>query len=260
MDIQLVMFKADGERRDFPITKEVTVLGRKHTVDLRVPIPSVSREHFQIERTDDALVIRDLGSSNGTFVNNRRVQEVELSPGDVISVGQVHFTVVIDGEPDEIEPIKTVLSPAAGDVEPTDEKPIAPDRVSELASAVAEIDDDEHTLADEDEDIDEMVTLLEADDDEDEAGETPTPPAPKGKSKAKPTERAEEPVPAADDDEAGEFDPLEVLSQSDDDDEDDDPFAALEALASVEDDDDEDDANDALSELAEASNDEDTKE
>ena len=113
MQASLIMFKADGERREFPLTKAVTVVGRKNTCELRIPLSSVSRQHFKIERNGDKLTLRDLGSSNGTYYNNERVLEAELEPGDQIRVGPVTFVTVIDGKPGDIQPIRTVL-PSSG--------------------------------------------------------------------------------------------------------------------------------------------------
>jgi len=48
--------------------------------------------------------IRDLGSSNGTYVNGHKVDDVELSPGDVIEIGTLLFVVRIDGDPAVIDP------------------------------------------------------------------------------------------------------------------------------------------------------------
>jgi pSer/pThr/pTyr-binding forkhead associated (FHA) protein len=113
MEVSLVMFKADGQRKEFPLHKSVVTLGRKHTCDLRIPIPSVSREHCRLEVDDEAVVIRDLGSSNGTAVNDEPIQEARLSPGDKITIGPVHFVVTVDGEPADIHPVKTIISPPA---------------------------------------------------------------------------------------------------------------------------------------------------
>lgn len=135
MQVTLVMFKADGQRSEFPLTKPLTVLGRKHTCELRIPIPSVSREHCQVELRGDSVVLRDLGSSNGTVVNDKPVKERQLEPGDVITIGPVHFVVTIDGEPAEIEPIKTVL-PGAG-IETAD----TPEDAMAASDALAESDD-----------------------------------------------------------------------------------------------------------------------
>jgi len=111
------MFKADGERRDFPVNKDTVVIGRKNTCDLRIPLSSVSRQHFQIEQQGDTLTLRDLGSSNGTYHNDERKMEVELAAGDKIRVGPVTFVVVIDGKPEDVEPVTTVLPADSGEIE-----------------------------------------------------------------------------------------------------------------------------------------------
>ncbi|MEX0655598.1 MAG: FHA domain-containing protein [Phycisphaeraceae bacterium] len=112
MDVLLVMFKSDGARRDFQITKDRVIVGRKTDCDLRIPLSSVSRHHCEltIDREQQQVALRDLGSSNGTYHNNVRVQEAVLAAGDEVMVGPVVFTVVIDGQPEEIEPVRTVLN------------------------------------------------------------------------------------------------------------------------------------------------------
>ncbi len=105
MEVKLVMFKSDGQRKDFPLTKPVTTIGRGRECDLQVPVTNVSRRHCEIVIDDDEVDIRDLGSSNGTFVNNKRVTEAELDAGYRITLGPVIFTVWIDGYPKQIEPV-----------------------------------------------------------------------------------------------------------------------------------------------------------
>ena len=144
MDAMLVMFRSDGQKRDFALTHQTTIVGRKNTCDLRIPLSSVSREHCQIEVRDDSLYLRDLGSSNGTFYNDERVQETELQAGDRIKVGPVNFAVVIDGEPADLEPIATVLT--ARDVvgaEESDAVPAGDDGPAQLDAADIELDLDD---------------------------------------------------------------------------------------------------------------------
>ena len=107
MDVKLVMFKRDGQRKDFPVQGEVTVIGRGENCDLRVPILSVSRQHCELHMSAGRIKVKDLASSNGTYVNNTRVNEVDLKPGDRIAVGPIVFTVQVDGQPEEISPVKT---------------------------------------------------------------------------------------------------------------------------------------------------------
>jgi len=107
MDLRLVIFKASGQRKDLPISNSVTVVGRGEDCGLRVPLKSVSRRHCEIAVGEDEVVVRDLGSSNGTYVNNHRVAETPLKAGDRMVIGPVVFTVQIDGQPEEVQPVKT---------------------------------------------------------------------------------------------------------------------------------------------------------
>lgn len=118
----LVMFRSDGTRQDFSIKPgKRYVIGRKDNADLRIPLASVSREHAAIffDEEEDELVIEDLGSSNGTTVNGEKSKRCELSPGDVILVGDVPLQVVIDGHPADVQPISVSkprpAEPAAAD-------------------------------------------------------------------------------------------------------------------------------------------------
>lgn len=99
MQVVLVMFREDGERRSFSITHDLTIIGRREDCDLRIPIGDVSRKHCRLLLNEDGLRVEDLGSSNGTLVNGRRVQESILQAGDRLNVGPVAFTVQIDGQP-----------------------------------------------------------------------------------------------------------------------------------------------------------------
>ena len=106
MDVKLVMFKPDGRRKDIPITAGTTVIGRGENCDLRVPLLSVSRRHCEVGFDDDVVKVKDLASSNGTYVNNGRVNESTLQAGDRLVIGPVVFTVQIDGVPEEISPVQ----------------------------------------------------------------------------------------------------------------------------------------------------------
>lgn len=110
MNVKLVMFKENGERKDFDLDAEVTVIGRKEDCDLRVPLAEVSRRHAQVTLKGGKVMLRDLGSANGTYVNNRRINEQELAAGDHVVVGPVVFTVQVDGKPPTIRPVKTKLA------------------------------------------------------------------------------------------------------------------------------------------------------
>lgn len=115
MQVVLVMFRADGDRRSFSVTRDVTVIGRREDCDLRIPLGEISRKHCRLIKDGDTLQIEDLGSSNGTFKNGVRIQSDVLDPGDTLQVGAVTFVVQIDGVPadDELRPIIAATSAAA---------------------------------------------------------------------------------------------------------------------------------------------------
>lgn len=69
-----------------------TVIGRGKEANLKVPLALVSRRHCEIRERDGRLFIRDLGSLNGTFVNNYKItNEQPLLPGELITIGTVTF-------------------------------------------------------------------------------------------------------------------------------------------------------------------------
>jgi pSer/pThr/pTyr-binding forkhead associated (FHA) protein len=106
MQAVLVMFRNDGERRSFSISREMTVIGRRQDCDLMIPLGEISRKHCRIIREGDTLRLEDLGSSNGTFHNGKRIQETVLEAGDTIQVGPVTFVLQVDGVPadDDLKP------------------------------------------------------------------------------------------------------------------------------------------------------------
>jgi hypothetical protein len=70
-------------------------LGRAERANVVVPDPTVSAEHARLERLGDGWVVVDLGSTNGTLVNQALVQgDAALGPGDVLGLGQVRLKVV----------------------------------------------------------------------------------------------------------------------------------------------------------------------
>jgi pSer/pThr/pTyr-binding forkhead associated (FHA) protein len=119
MQVVLVMFKPDGERRSFSVARDVTVVGRREDCDLRIPLGDISRKHCRLIKDGNVLKLEDLGSSNGTYRNGERIQETELSPGDTIQLGPIAFVVQIEGVPeeDEMQPMLRGEAPAQADEE-----------------------------------------------------------------------------------------------------------------------------------------------
>jgi pSer/pThr/pTyr-binding forkhead associated (FHA) protein len=117
MQAVLVMFRSDGERRSFSITRSITVVGRREDCDLRIPLGDVSRKHCRVVMDGDSLRLEDLGSSNGTYHNGVRVEkDADLQAGDSIQVGPVVFVLQVDGVPadEELQPIAVDAATAGG--------------------------------------------------------------------------------------------------------------------------------------------------
>ncbi|MBN2474239.1 MAG: EAL domain-containing protein [Pirellulales bacterium] len=71
---------------EFPFT-----IGRNESSHLQIDSARVSREHAIISREGDQFRIRDLGSTNGTYVNGRQIEEAALADGDVLLIANVEF-------------------------------------------------------------------------------------------------------------------------------------------------------------------------
>ncbi len=101
----------DGSLWVIPIDQSPFVIGRKDGSNLLVAAEEVSRKHAEILETFDGWRIKDCGSTNGTFVNGRRLTENHiLNHGDYITIGGIRFDVV--ETPDDSE-CTQMLSPDA---------------------------------------------------------------------------------------------------------------------------------------------------
>jgi len=69
------------------------VVGRAVTSDVPIYDPTISRRHAELRLTDGGVQVKDLGSSNGTFLNGARVTEAVAGENDVITFGNVAFRV-----------------------------------------------------------------------------------------------------------------------------------------------------------------------
>jgi serine/threonine-protein kinase len=101
MRVVLDVVQGPLKGRSFVFERHDTfIVGRSRFVHCPMPEDSaLSREHFLIEINPPMCELRDLGATNGTFVNNQRVERVRLSSGDLIAAGQSVFRVRVESVP-----------------------------------------------------------------------------------------------------------------------------------------------------------------
>ena len=80
---------AGTQTKSFALTKAHYTVGRAPGSEIELPDDSVSSRHAQLEKTATGWRLTDLQSTNGTFVNERRIDSVELKPGDRVLFGEV---------------------------------------------------------------------------------------------------------------------------------------------------------------------------
>ncbi|HUG54487.1 MAG TPA: EAL domain-containing protein [Vicinamibacteria bacterium] len=74
-------------------------VGRRPSLNLTLPTDSVSTEHAEFYVSGDGLRLRDLGSTNGTFVNRSRIKDSAVREGDVVHFADLQFEVVASAAP-----------------------------------------------------------------------------------------------------------------------------------------------------------------
>ena len=77
--------------KKYHIDRPSLILGRSSKADIQIDQESVSRNHCKIINTGSSIMLRDLGSTNGTYVNDELVDEYVLRDGDFIKVGRSIF-------------------------------------------------------------------------------------------------------------------------------------------------------------------------
>jgi pSer/pThr/pTyr-binding forkhead associated (FHA) protein len=91
---KLVVLTIGLNDRSFEVKPEKSIIGRLDDNPLSLPEPSVSSRHCEVFAKGDDIVVRDLGSTNGTFINERQLEagkDVTLRPGQVLRLGQVEL-------------------------------------------------------------------------------------------------------------------------------------------------------------------------
>ena len=83
-----------GGRLTFRVSPgSIKTVGRARRADFVLDAALVSRLHCRLEAGDEALEVVDLESTNGTFVNDKRVKKAKLGAGDRLRVGRIELTI-----------------------------------------------------------------------------------------------------------------------------------------------------------------------
>ncbi|MFG0333705.1 MAG: FHA domain-containing protein [Maioricimonas sp. JB049] len=129
MSYLLIVDSGKHKGRKLKISHDSAIVGRDEAAGIRIASQEVSRNHCALIPTPEGLVVRDLESSNGTFVNGAPIlRDTILQPGDVLTVGPMSFRL----------PGKPASRPATPDSEPDDPNLSDDDIATWLAGADAE--------------------------------------------------------------------------------------------------------------------------
>lgn len=108
---KLVILNQGMTGRTFELNIERTTVGRVEDNTFQIADGSVSSHHAEIILRGSEILIRDLGSTNGTFINNEKITETVLKPGQTLRFGQVELK-IDDGKPVSAPPPPAPGAPA----------------------------------------------------------------------------------------------------------------------------------------------------
>jgi pSer/pThr/pTyr-binding forkhead associated (FHA) protein len=133
-----------------PITRDVTVVGRREFCDVQINHPGLSKRHCILVRTSGLLVVRDLASTNGTKVKGQKVRWAALLPGDRVSLGGYKVKVYLgpDNTPSPSETKTTAARPRQDEPMRLDAADVVEDDVLVLDEGdlvEVEVDDEDQT-------------------------------------------------------------------------------------------------------------------
>ncbi|MCJ7715616.1 MAG: FHA domain-containing protein [Anaerolineales bacterium] len=122
-NFRLTIIKGFNKGEVYPLEADEVIIGRGEENGITLNIAEVSRTHAVLNRAEEGYMIKDLGSTNGTFVDKKKVGEKYLlKPGDTIMLGDaIYLTYQADTDPDE-----TVVAPRPDDFSAPDVTAMTP--------------------------------------------------------------------------------------------------------------------------------------
>src|ERR1700730_6097166 len=113
MDFELVIVQGRSVNNTLKLSDGVTTIGRHDECQLRIKSSQVSRKHCELFEKKGHLMVKDLGSANGTLVNGKRIQGHRvLEPGDELTIGPVQLRVAKVGAAAAASSKKPASSPS----------------------------------------------------------------------------------------------------------------------------------------------------
>ncbi|MBS0207916.1 MAG: FHA domain-containing protein [Planctomycetes bacterium] len=104
MNVKLIVVSGESNAREVPIKRLPLTIGRDPTADLRIVHSQISRRHCQFFLRNGRLALRDLRSSNGTFIDGKAIDEASVKPGATITIGPLTFRVEVSQSPKPAKP------------------------------------------------------------------------------------------------------------------------------------------------------------
>src|SRR6478672_6310260 len=96
---KLVLLSAGMTGRTHDLTVDKTTIGRVDDNTFQIAEPSVSSHHCEVLLQGGNVVIKDLNSTNGTFINGEKIAESPLKPGQTLRLGQIELRLETEGSP-----------------------------------------------------------------------------------------------------------------------------------------------------------------
>lgn len=110
--LEIAVEGREKDREVFRSGKQSVMIGRAAGNDIRLELTGVSRYHATLSIQGDQIVLQDLNSTNGTFVNSSRIQETVINPTDRITIGPAVLSVAfVDELPQENSPVESAQPP-----------------------------------------------------------------------------------------------------------------------------------------------------
>jgi len=129
MKLSLKVAQGVHEGKLIPVPVAQFLIGREESCQLRPASPAVSKRHCAIQVRSDKVYVRDIGSTNGTFINDQQItQEVEVQHGDRLKIGPLEFVIQIEKSATakpaaKLSPSEQAVTPKPAVAETLAEKP-----------------------------------------------------------------------------------------------------------------------------------------